>query len=460
MGVEVGSVTLLEPLLDAMPTPTLLLEPGTARVVYANPAAERLAGGSFPKARDASEYAATYEVFDDTGRRLPGDEHPAVRAARGEQLHHVPVDWVLPDGRRSIVVSSSNLTVADGGEAVLVTFEDVTELQATRRRAGLLAEAGRRLVGTLDADEIVGIVSSLAVPAYADWCFVELLRDDGRVERVSIVHADPAKQALVEEYDRRYPLDPDAPFGSPHVIRTGEPELLTDVPDELLAAAAVDERQLELLREVGFRSSVVVPLRAGGEVLGDLALASAESGRRYGEEDVVAVQELADRAALALENARLYASLRDAELAARQAGEEVDTILGGLADAVTAQAPDGRLVYANDAAVAIVGYGSVAELLAAPPGDVVSRFEMLDETGAPMQIERLPGRRALFGEAPEPVIVRSRVAGTQEWRWTRVKATPVHDDDGRLRLAINVMEDITELKRAEQGERFLAEAGR
>ena len=146
--------------------------------------------------------------------------------------------------------------------------------------------------------------------------------------------------------------------------------------------------------------------------------------------------------------------------AARRAGEEVNTILGGIADAVTAQAPDGTLVYANDAAVRIVGYDSVEELLAAPPGQVAGRFEMTDEQGGPLAIERLPGRLALAGEHPEPLIVRSRMAGTREWRWTRVKSTPVFEPDGGVRLAINVIEDVTELKRAEQGQRFLAEAGR
>ena len=127
---------------------------------------------------------------------------------------------------------------------------------------------------------------------------------------------------------------------------------------------------------------------------------------------------------------------------------------------MTAQAPDGTLVYANDAAVRMVGYDTVEELLAAPPGEVAGGFEMTDEHGGPLEVARLPGRRALAGERPESLIVRSRMAGTREWRWTRVKATPVFEPDGTVRLAINVIEDITELKRAEQGQRFLAEAGR
>ena len=91
---------------------------------------------------------------------------------------------------------------------------------------------------SLDYRETLANVGRLAVPAYADWCFVELLRPDGGIERASWSHVDPAKREFMVEYDRRYPLDPDAPVGSPKVIRTGEPELIPDIPDEFLQAAA------------------------------------------------------------------------------------------------------------------------------------------------------------------------------------------------------------------------------
>jgi PAS domain S-box-containing protein len=431
MDVGPGSVALLEPVLGVLPTPKLLVEPGTARVLYANPAARRLAGGALPVA-------------------------VAERIARGERLHGVAVD----SEARSLLVSADTVALPGAGEIAVVSLEDVTELQAARRHAALLAEAGPRLASSLDPAEVAATVAQLAVPAWADWCFVELLRPDGSIVREAIAHADPGKQALTEEYDRRYPLDPQAPFGSPQVIRSGEPELVPEITEELLTAVAVDERQLELLREVGLRSSLVVPLRAHGRVIGDLALASAESGRRYAHEDLEPAQELADRCALALENARLYTELSDAEAAARRAGEEVDTILGGVPDAVTAQAPDGRLVYANDAAVRMIGYASVEELLAAPIDEVAGRFEMRDEDGRPVDVERLPGRRALRGERTDPLILRSRGAGQREYRWTRVQSTPVFDAGGGVRLAINVIEDITDIKRAEQRQRFLAEAGR
>jgi PAS domain S-box-containing protein len=291
------------------------------------------------------------------------------------------------------------------------------------------------------------------VPAYADWCFVELLMPDGRIERVVIEHADPSKREFIEEYDRRYPLDPDAPVGSPKVIRTGEPELLSDIPDEFWAAVAQDPEQYRLLQEVGVTSALVVPMRVRDTVIGDIALAHSISGRRYTGADLPHAQELADRCALAIENARLHTE-------AQRARDDLEAIVEGVADAVTAQAPDGRLVYANDAAVRLLGFADARELLAAAPADILARFEILPEDGSPLPLEQLPGRRALVGERPPPLTVRYRQHGSAEERWSRVQSTPVFDERSQVRLAINVIEDITDIKRAELAQRFLAEASR
>ena len=306
---------------------------------------------------------------------------------------------------------------------------------------------------SLDYGETLAAVARLAVPAYADWCFVELLMPDGRIDRVVMEHADPSKRASIEEYDRRYPLDPESPVGSPKVIRTGEPELLSEIPDAFWAAVAQDPEQYRLMQEVGIKSALVVPMRVRGIVIGDLALAHSISGRRYTEDDVPKAQELADRCALAIENARLHTE-------AQRTRDDLEAIVEGVADAVTAQAPDGRLVYANDAAVRLLGFRDARELLSADPLEVRGRFEMLDEKGAELPLERLPGRRALLGERPPPLTVRYRHHGGAEVRWSRVQSTPVLDERGEVRLAINVIEDITDIKRAELAQRFLAEASR
>src|SRR3954454_125193 len=158
----------------------------------------------------------------------------------------------------------------------------VRELEAARRRAALLADAGAVLGHSLDPGEVARSVAELAVPTFADWAFVELLQPDGSIVREAWACADTSQVELATEYDRMYPLDPDSDVGSPKVIRTGEPELIPELPEEFVTLAAPDPRQREVLAGIGSRSIMIVPLRARGRVLGDLALASAESGRRYG----------------------------------------------------------------------------------------------------------------------------------------------------------------------------------
>jgi len=321
-------------------------------------------------------------------------------------------------------------------------------------RSHRLRRVGEEPAGQLDSldyGETLTAVARLAVPAYADWCFVELLMPDGRIERVVIEHVDPSKREFIEEYDRRYPLDPDSPVGSPKVIRTGEPDLMSDIPDEFWRAVSQDPEQYRLMQEVGIVSALIVPMRVRGTVIGDIALAHSVSGRRYAEHDIPRAQDLADRCALAIDNARLHT-------AARRSRDDLEAILEGVADAVTAQAPDGRLVYANDAAVRLLGFGDAQELMSAPPAEIRGRFEMYDDDGVEIPVEQLPGRRALAGERPPPLTVRYRDHTSAEERWSRVQSTPVFDDHGAVRLAINVIEDVTEIKRAEQGHRFLARA--
>ncbi len=430
--LEPSARSWYEPLLDLLPSPLLLISPQSGRVFFANRAAHRMAGGVFPLDQSTPELA---------------------RVAAGERFTNLQVEWETPAGRRSLIASGDTI-VPPGERAVAVlTFEDITELETSRRRADALSEISALMAGSLDFDATVQLIARLAVPRLADWCFVELLHEDGSIERAAIEAVDPEVLAQAREYDRRYPLDPDAPWGSPQVIRTGEADLTPEIPDEVLASVAQDDLHLEILRSLGFRSSMIVPLRAGGRVIGDIALVSAESGRRFGEADLAGAQELADRCGLYLENARLYRELETAR-------DELEAILAGVADAVTVQDATGRLVYANEAAVRLLGYPDRAALLGASPGEVASRFDMLDEDGRPFPLDRLPGRLALLGENPEPLTIRYRARATGATGWSRVKATPLRAPDGSVTRAINVIEDITDLKHAEETQRLLAEAGR
>ena len=139
-----------------------------------------------------------------------------------------------------------------------------------------------------------------------------------------------------------------------------------------------------------------------------------------------------------------------------EARGQLEAILQGVADAVTAQGPDGKLLFANEAAVKTLGFASTEELLNAPTATIMDRYDILDEDARPFPLEALPGRRALSGEDAPEAIVRFRVRATGEENWSAVKATPIRDADGKVTMAINVIEDISAHKRGEMAQRFLA----
>ena len=139
----------------------------------------------------------------------------------------------------------------------------------------------------------------------ADWCGIDLV-EDGALRNVAVAHIDPGRVRLAEELRERYPSDPEAETGVPQVIRSGKPELYPELPDKMLVEAARDEEHLRLIRELGMVSAMVVPLQARGRSLGALTMVAAESGRRFDQGDLELAEDLARRAALAIDNSMLF----------------------------------------------------------------------------------------------------------------------------------------------------------
>jgi len=191
------------------------------------------------------------------------------------------------------------------------------------------------------------------------------------------------------------------------------------------------------------REAVVVPLRSRGHDIGTMRLAHRTRGYDAGDFDFAHL--IAGRAALALENAQL--AVRETHLT---------TALDSLAEAVTIQDAESGLIYANDAAAAALGFASAQELLATAPEAIIDAYESFLPNGAPLTLEDLPGRQVLKGELPGPLTVRAIHKQTREERFRIIKATPV---PGHPSLAVNVIEDVTDVTVAERAQRFLAQAG-
>jgi PAS domain S-box-containing protein len=195
--------------------------------------------------------------------------------------------------------------------------------EAQGKRSSFLAEASRLLASSLDYRTTLTRVAQLAVPTLADWCFIDIVANNLTLFGEPIVAAsDPEKEALVLELRRRYPPPADADYGASKVLRTGEPELVTDISDSFLVATAHDAEHLSLLRQLNTKSYLLVPLSVGERMLGTMLFGSAQPEDHYSRIDLEMAEELARRAAIAIDNARLY---HDSE-AARKAAQEANRI--------------------------------------------------------------------------------------------------------------------------------------
>jgi PAS domain S-box-containing protein len=260
--------------------------------------------------------------------------------------------------------------------------------RAASRRLEFLSEASELLGSTLDyATALSGLVE-LVVPSLADWCVVDMLRD-GVLERVAVAHPDPKLAAAAYEFQERFPQAPDSPHGPARAIATGKPELIREVTDEhLQEAAGGDEPLLAALRAIGMTSLICAPLVARGRVLGAITLLSDREDRRYSEADLVIAEELGRRAAVAVDNALLFAEAERRADAAR--------VLEHIGDGVFMLDRSGVVRLWNRAAEAITGLDADVVVGRQPeeavPGwaAIAGTIPVADSPTAPAQIETVP----------------------------------------------------------------------
>jgi PAS domain S-box-containing protein len=187
-----------------------------------------------------------------------------------------------------------------------------------RERLAFIARASEILGESLELDETLRRLASVAVPQVADWFSVDLAAEND-IRNVVVGHVDPEKVELARTLRERYPPDPEATTGLWNVIRTGRPELYGEISDELLVEAAEDDEHLRVLRELQMSSAMIVPLRAQARTLGAVTFVSAESGRSYGDDDLSFAQELASHAALAIDNASRFKQEHEAAITLQRA---------------------------------------------------------------------------------------------------------------------------------------------
>ena len=339
-----------------------MLDPGGCVTTW-NDGAERIVGYG-----EQEILGLHFSVFYPDEDVASGHPEEALRAALREGRYVEEGLRVREDGSR--FWASAVITTLRDREGNLKGFSVVVRDATERKHADdvlrFLAESGATLASSLDYRTTLANVARLAVPTLADWCAVDVLEEDGSVERLAVEHHDPEKVALAYELQERYPSDPDTTRGVRKVLETGEPDMMAEIPEELLDEAALDGEHRTIMRELGLRSYMVVPMLARGRRHGAITLVSAESGRRYEETDLRLAEELARRAAMAVDNAKLYeeaqreiAERRDAQEALRQSEGRYRTVVKQAAEGIFVVDIETKLILeANAAYRDLLGYSA------------------------------------------------------------------------------------------------------
>lgn len=283
--------------------------------------------------------------------------------------------WMTKDGRAIWVEAQSVAITDEAGNPIGMrgVTMDISERKQREFNERFLAEASTTLGSSLDYETTLSTIAQLAVPHFADWCAVDMAGNDGLLHRLAVAHTDPGKIAWAHEIYQLYPPDPNEPQGLYNVLRAGQSEFYPNITEELLLQGAKDEKHLEILRQVGFRSVMLVPLKTRGQVLGVLTFVNTESSRAHTPEDLALAEDLARRAALAVENARLYRVERQI----RQSAERTSDLLKRLQAVSTSLS---QALTPQQVATAVIEQG--VNSLGAHAGTVV----LLDEEKSELEI--------------------------------------------------------------------------
>ncbi len=352
--------TLFRQLAESIREVLWVMTADRARVEYVNPAFEQIFG------RSRAELYADPDAFRQA--ILPEDRERVIAAFAAVEAEEAEAEYRIarPDGEVRWIWARAVPVRDERGQLVRIVgiAEDVSGRKETEEQQAFLAEAGRVLASSLDYEETLRTVARLAVPQIADWCAVYVVEPGGEVRTIEVAHVDPAKVALARELAERYPDDPASDTGVYHVARTGESDFYPEIPVEMLEGAARDEEHLRIIRELQLRSAMTVPMSARGRTVGAITFIAAESGRRYSSYDLLFAEQLAARAGLAVDNARLFAQAQRRaieEQALRQAAHAVsasftvEEVINQIArSAIDATAADAALVERVDADARLV----------------------------------------------------------------------------------------------------------
>jgi PAS domain S-box-containing protein len=274
-------------------------------LVYANPSAGRMMGIAATGSSSAAEIGDRFDIRDEDGNPLTAEALVGRSALAGEVVE--PLMLRVTDresGEERWLISRAKPILGPEDRALysVTAIEDVTEVKRGESAQRLLAQIGGFLSSSTDYRGMLRGLASLTVPAFADWCTVDMLAPGGKVEQLAADHADPGKRADLLRLRERFPVRLWDDGGETEALEDARAQLI-ETPDELIERLAVDSEHEALLRSIGMRSGLMAPMSVGGRSLGVLSFGT--SSRKFGQADLDLAAEIARRAATAVENARL-----------------------------------------------------------------------------------------------------------------------------------------------------------
>lgn len=361
--------------------------------------------------------------------------HTTVRLAGGDLKTRVNLN-LMEDTQELVDLGSAFNTMAASLEQAHEGLE--TKVRERTQELTLLAEASSTLASSLDYERSLKTVTRFIVPVLADWCAVDVLNEEGTLDRLAIAHIDPQKVIQAEEIHRLYPPDPTAPVGLYHTIRSREASHYPDITDALLVASAKDERHLSLLRELGLVSSMSVPLIARDRVLGVITFVSSTPERHFTSDDVKLAKELARRAATTIDNAYLYREMQKQR-------KQLQVTLFSIGDAVIATDIEGKIIFINPVGQQVTGWRE-EEAIGKP---LIEVFRIVSESTGEMiesPFDKVVREGKIVGLANHTLLIARD--------GTRIpiddSGAPIFDETQTLTGVILVFRDITERRQNER----------
>lgn len=424
--------------------------------------------GTLTSLSSAFEKITGWKTDDWIGKNFAGLVHPDdlplalkifKKTLRGETITTFELRIIGKNDKYLVGEFSAGPDIANGKVVGQIGIaRDNTEKRRREEEDKFLTRASKILSSSLDYNRTLRKLAKILVPQFADWGTVHIV-EQGKLIQLVVAHKDPTKVKWALAYQRKRAKEVNTEEENQKTLESlarGESILYPLLTDELIRKLVKVEKDREILKKLGLTAFIRVPIMSGKKVLGSISLVSARMDRLYDETDLKFVQEIGKLAGHAIENAKFYYEAQSeikkrkkTEEQMRKSRDELGAILKNISDGIAVQDEKGKLIYVNDAIAIASGYKSPAEMIANSYA-WTKEFELKNENGENISLERFPSKRALSGEINPSAVINYRSKLTGEEKWSQVTSRPVFDNLGRVTTVVTVISDLTQAKELER----------